>query len=75
MGSYLDIEFEQLVELAKKLPPTKWSRLKEEVEKKPIRSSKSKSLETFLLKAPTFSKKQISSIAKTRKAINQWRAK
>jgi len=51
----VDIEFEQLVELAKKLPPTKWSSLNEEVGKMPIRRSKSKSLETFLLKAPTFS--------------------
>ena len=32
MELYVDIEFEQLVEIAKKLPATKWSRLKAEVE-------------------------------------------
>lgn len=32
-------------------------------------------LENFLLSAPTFSKKQLDEIAKTRKAINQWRTK
>jgi len=75
MDLYVDIKFEQLVEIAKKLPATKWTRLKAEVEKVPAQPGKSKSLETFLLKAPVFSKKQIETIAKTRKSINQWRAK
>jgi hypothetical protein len=57
MELYVDIEFEQLVEIAKKLPATKWSRLKAEVEKVPVQPGKSKRLETFLLKAPIFSKK------------------
>jgi len=75
MVIYDDIEFEQLVEIAKKLPATKWSKLKDEVEKAPSKPVKAKGLETFLLKAPTFSKKQIDTIAKTRKSINQWRGK
>jgi hypothetical protein len=75
MEIYDNIEFEQLVEIAKKLPATKWSKLKAEVEKAPSKPVKAKGLETFLLKAPTFSKKQIDTIAKTRKSINQWRGK
>lgn len=75
MEIYVDIEFEQLVEIAKKLPATKWTKLKAEVEKPATKSVKIKSLESFLLKAPTFSKKQLDTIAKTRKSINQWRGK
>ncbi len=71
----VDIAFEQLVEIAKRLPATKWSKLKEEVETNATQSTKSKHLESFLLKAPTFTKKQIDNIGKTRKSINQWRAK
>jgi hypothetical protein len=75
MASGTDIEFEQLVEIAKKLPASKWSKLKAEVEKSVPISAKSKDLESFLLKAPTFTKKQIETIAKTRKSIDQWRGK
>jgi hypothetical protein len=32
-------------------------------------------LKPFLLMAPTFTKKQLDEIVKTRKAINQWRTK
>jgi hypothetical protein len=36
-------------------------------------TSANSDLEAFLLTAPTFTKKQLDEIAKTRKAINQWR--
>lgn len=75
MEPVIDIAFEELVEIAKKLPASKWSKLKAEVENSAHKSVKSKNLESFLLKAPTFTKKQIENIAKTRKAINKWRAK
>jgi hypothetical protein len=71
----VDIEFDQLVELAKKLPAKQWTKLKQAVDKEESNDSSSSELETFLLSAPTFSKKQLEEIAKTRKAINQWRAK
>ncbi len=75
MQAEADIAFEQLVTIAKKLPATQWAKLKEEVEKETEDSGKTTELETLLLSAPTFTKKQLDEIAKTRKAINKWRTK
>ena len=75
MQVQLDIEFEQLIELAKKLPAKQWTKLKQAVDKEQPSNSSPSELETFLLSAPTFSKKQLDEITKTRKAINQWRTK
>ena len=66
-----DIEFNQLVKLAKQLPPTQWIKLKKEVEAKLANSNQDSDLLSLLLSAPTYSKKQLSLVAKTRKAINQ----
>ena len=74
MQVQLDIEFDQLVKLAKGLPVKQWTRIKQEVENnKNAADRKVSDLESFLLKAPTFTKKQFNEIAQTRKAINQWR--
>jgi hypothetical protein len=73
MQAEVNIEFEQLVQLAKKLPSNQWKKLKKEVEEK--ESTASNDLVSLLLSAPTYSKKQLNEIAKTRKAINQWRTK
>ncbi|MFL9481782.1 hypothetical protein ACI6Q2_03330 [Chitinophagaceae bacterium LWZ2-11] len=75
MQVQVDIEFDQLVQIAKKLPAKQWTRLKAEVEAKNAKSGQVSDLEKFLLKAPTFTKKQLDEIAKTRKAITQWRIK
>jgi len=75
MQLQVDIEFDQLVQLAKKLPSKQWTKLKQEVDKQQPADRSVTELETFLLNAPTFSKKQLDEIAKTRKAINQWRTK
>lgn len=71
----VDIGFDQLVQLAKRLPKTQWKRLKDEVEQEKNVSAGASDLEEFLLAALTFSQKQIDEIEKTRKAINQWRTK
>ena len=71
MHAQVDIEFNQLVKLAKQLPPTQWIKLKKEVEAKLANSNKDSDLLSLLLSAPTYSKKQLSLVAKTRKAINQ----
>lgn len=68
-----EIGFDQLVELAKQLPLKQWTKLKKEVEKEKNIKNVPSDLETFLLHAPTFSKKQLDEIAKARKAISQWR--
>jgi len=75
MQVQVDIEFDQLVKLAKRLPVNQWAKLKEEVDKEVKTSRKVSDLETFLLTAPTFTKKQLNEIDKTRKAINLWRTK
>ncbi len=48
-------------------------KLKKEVEEKKVDAQKNSHLVSLLLSAPTFSKRQLDEIAKTRKAINQWR--
>ncbi|MBS1745609.1 MAG: hypothetical protein JST21_05525 [Bacteroidetes bacterium] len=75
MQLQIEIGFEQLIQLAKKLPSQQWMKMKQEVDKQQPFSKNTGDLESFLLNAPTFSKKQIDEIAKTRKAINQWRTK
>lgn len=75
MQVQVDIGFEQLVKLAKQLPPNQWMRLKSEVEKQAENAVTVSNLEHFLLTAPTFNKKQLNEIAKTRKAISEWRTK
>jgi len=75
MEVQLDTGFDQLVKLAKRLPAKQWTRLKEEVEQEKISENQTSELEAFLLSAPTFTKKQLEEIAKTRKAMNQWRTK
>jgi len=75
MQVQVDIGFDQLVELAKRLPTTQWTKLKQAVDSEKAADKESSDLESFLLTAPTFTKKQLDEIAKTRKAINQWRTK
>lgn len=75
MQLQVEIGFDQLVQLAKRLPKTQWKKLKEEVEKENVATSGVSELEEFLLSAPTFTKKQLEDIEKNRKAINQWRTK
>lgn len=75
MQAQVDIEFDQLVKLVKQLPTLQWKKLKREVEEKVAVPEKNSELISLLLSAPTYSKKQLNEVAKTRKAINQWRTK
>lgn len=75
MQTHVNIEFDQLVELAKQLPCKKWEKLKKEVEETKSGSNQNSDLVSLLLSAPTFSRKQLDEMARTRKAINQWRTK
>ena len=76
MQVQVDIEFEQLVQIAKKLPAKQWTKLKTEVEAKSIITDKQREeFKKLLLNGPVFSKMQLETIAETRKAINQWRTK
>ncbi len=70
-----DIGFDELVGIVKKLPRRQFLKLKRELEKGDKRDTDTQSLESFLLKAPTFSDDQLENIAQARKAINKWRTK
>ena len=75
MQAQVEIGFDELVQLAKQLPQTEWTKLKQKVDQEKASEKEVSDLEAFLLTAPTFTKKQLDEIAKTRKAINQWRTK
>ena len=74
MQVQVDIEFDQLLKIVKTLPSGHLKQLKAEIEKEP-QSPKSVDLEALLLNGPTATKKQLETISKNRKAINQWRTK
>ena len=75
MQLQIDIGFDQLVQIARKLPSKQWAKLKSEVETVEASLTNQSELEKLLLDAPTFSKKQIETLTKTRKEINKWRSK
>ncbi|MFI5160433.1 MAG: hypothetical protein ACHQHN_04110 [Sphingobacteriales bacterium] len=75
MQIQVDISFDELMGVVKKLPRDQFLRLKTELEKQDKKNNDSPGLESFLLEAPTFSEKQLEEIALTRKAINKWRTK
>ncbi len=74
MQVQLEVEFDQLLKIVKTLPKGQLMQLKLEIEKE-AKGNKAIDLETLLLNGPTATKKQLDTIAKNRKAINQWRTK
>jgi len=75
MQVQVDIEFDQLVSIVKKLPAGQLRQLRAEIEREAKDSKSETDLETLLLNGPVATKKQLEIIAKNRKAINQWRTK
>ena len=74
MQVQLDIGFDQLLKIVRKLPYGQLKQLKAEIEKE-AKTSKSVDLEALLLSGPTATHKQLENILNNRKAINQWRTK
>lgn len=74
MRVQVDIGFDQLLKIVKTLPAVQLQQLKDEIEKE-VKEDKSVDLETLLLNGPIATKKQLETIAKNRKTINQWRTK
>lgn len=70
-----EIDFNQLVQLAKQLPEGQWTRLKQEVEAQELLSKEREEFRNLLLSGPTFSQEQLDKIAETRKQIDEWRIK
>ncbi len=76
MQVQVEIQFDDLLKIIKNLPASQLSILKQEIEQKePNQDTSRQHFKDLLLSGPTFSKKQLETIAKTRKAINQWRTK
>ncbi len=67
----IEIQFDQLVQLAKRLPSKQWTKLKQEVEAKESVEKERKDFRKLLLSGPTFSKKQLTAVAETRKKIDE----
>lgn len=75
MQVQVDLEFDQLVQLAKQTSATQWINLKQEVETKNPVDKEREDFRKLLLSGPTFSKKQLNAVAETRKKIDEWRTK
>lgn len=69
MQVQIDIQFDQLVKLAKRLPSKQWMKLKEEVEANEPMEKEREDFRKILLGGPAFSKKQLEVVAETRKRI------
>ncbi len=74
MQVQLNIEFDQLVKMVKTLPSGQLKQLKAEIEKE-SKNNQSVDLENLLLNGPIATKKQLETISKNRKEINQWRTR
>ncbi len=75
MQVQVNIEFDQLLKIVRTLPSGQLKQLKAEIEKDTQAKKSEVDLEALLLSGPTATKKQLETIAKNRKAINQWRTK
>lgn len=69
----VDIAFDQLLKVVKKLPAGQLRLLKAEIEKEHAGQKTGIDLEALLLQGPTATKKQLDTIEKNRQSINQWR--
>jgi hypothetical protein len=75
MQVQVDIAFDQLLKVVKKLPVGQLRQLKAEIEKEDKAEKLKIDLEALLLNGPIATKKQLEIIETNRKAINQWRTK
>lgn len=73
MQVQVDIAFDQLVKIVKKLPQKQLQQLKAEIENDTTATKSDTDLELLLLNGPTATRKQLAIIDNNRKAINQWR--
>ena len=69
----VDIKFDDLVQIARRLPLSKWKKLKQEVESQQSIEQDRYEFRKFLIDGPTFSQEQLNIVAETRKNIDEWR--
>lgn len=75
MQVQVDIGFDQLLGIVRKLPAKQLRQLKAQIEKKVDQGQSKSELLALLLSGPVATKRQIKNITDNRKAINQWRKK
>ncbi len=75
MQAVVDIKFDELLKLVKKLPDTELSKLKLALDKDFKQDKRKANLKKLLLEGPVFSERQLEVVLQTRKSINQWRIK
>jgi hypothetical protein len=75
MEMKVQVPFQQLLTLVKRLTPAQRARLRQELfDKKPVQKDKDEFIE-YLLKGPVYSEKEIKVIEENRKSIAAWRTK
>jgi len=75
MEMKVEVPFQQLLTLVKRLTPAQRARLRQElVDKKPVQKDKDEFIE-YLLSGPVYSDKEIKVIEENRKSIAAWRTK
>ncbi len=72
MQIQVEIGFEELLEIIKRLPQEQFLKLKNAINIERPKGVELDEQEDFWMDAPTFSKEQIEQIEQTRKTINQW---
>lgn len=71
----VQVPFQQLLTLVKRLTPAQKARLRQElVDKKPVQKDKDEFID-YLLKGPVYSDKEIKVIEEKRKSIKAWRTR
>ena len=71
----VQVPFQQLLTLVKRLTPAQRARLQQElVDKKPVQKNKDEFI-NYLLNGPVYSDKEIKIIEENRKTIAAWRTK
>jgi hypothetical protein len=75
MEMKVQVPFQQLLSLVKRLTPAQRARLRQElVDKKPVQKDKDEFIE-YLLNGPVYSEKEINVIEENQKSIAAWRTK
>ena len=71
----VQVPFQQLLTLVKRLTPAQKAKLRQELsDKKPVQKDKDEFIE-YLLNGPVYSNKEINVIKENRKSIAAWRTK
>ena len=75
MEMKVEVPFQKLLELVKRLPPTQQNKLMQELSQNKYKKIKKNHFLDFLVKGPVYSEKEIAIIEQNRKSISAWRTK